>query len=71
MLVVVVAVVMWKSPQRFPRAVGRVGKQFHRFPMLSTDRHFHGLCWSPRNQFIASCSFPAFVESETTLFRSR
>jgi hypothetical protein len=22
---------------------GREGKQFHRFPMLSTDRHFHGL----------------------------
>src|ERR1035438_8282979 len=43
MIVVVVAVVMWESPQRFPRAGGRVGKQFYRFPMLSTDRHFHGL----------------------------
>ena len=43
MLVVVVAVVMWESPQRFPRAGGKVGKQFYRFPMLSTDRHFHGL----------------------------
>jgi len=71
MLVVFVAVVMWESPQRFPRVVGRVGKQFYRFPMLSTDRHFHGLYVSPRNQFIASCFFPAFVESETTLFRFR
>ena len=43
MLVVVEAVVMWESPQRFPRAVGRVGKQLYRFPMLSIDRHFHGL----------------------------
>ena len=43
MPVVVVAVVMWESPQRFPRAGERVGKQFYRFPMLSTDRHFHRL----------------------------
>ena len=25
--------------ERFPRFVGRVGKQFCRFPMLSTNRH--------------------------------
>jgi hypothetical protein len=47
MLVVVAAVVMWESPQRFPRAVVRVEKQFHRFSMLSTDRHFHGLFGLP------------------------
>jgi len=35
--------VMWESPQRFSRSGGRVGKQLHRFPMLSTDRHFHRL----------------------------
>jgi hypothetical protein len=29
--------------KRFPRSVGRVGKQFHRFPMLSIDRQFHRL----------------------------
>jgi hypothetical protein len=71
MIVVVVAVGMWESPQRFPRAGGRVGKQFYRFPMLSTDRHFHGLYVSPHNLFSVFCSFPAFAESETTLFRSR
>ena len=27
--------------KRFPRSVGRVGKQFYRFPMLSIDRRFH------------------------------
>jgi phenylpyruvate tautomerase PptA (4-oxalocrotonate tautomerase family) len=27
--------------KRFPRSVGRLGKQFHRFSMLSIDRHFH------------------------------
>jgi hypothetical protein len=27
--------------KRFPRSVGRVGKQFHRFPMLSIDCQFH------------------------------
>ena len=42
MIVVVAAVGMWESPQRFPRAGEWVGKQFYRFPMLSTDRHFHG-----------------------------
>jgi hypothetical protein len=26
--------------ERFPRFVGRVGKQFYRFPMLSINRHF-------------------------------
>ena len=26
--------------ERFPRFVGRVGKQFYRFPMFSTNRHF-------------------------------
>jgi hypothetical protein len=26
--------------ERFPRFVGGVGKQFYRFPMLSTNRHF-------------------------------
>ena len=26
--------------ERFPRFVVRVGKQFHRFPTLSTNRHF-------------------------------
>jgi hypothetical protein len=29
------------AAKRFPRSVGRVGKQFHRFPMLSIDRQFH------------------------------
>jgi hypothetical protein len=43
MPVVVEAVGVWESPQRFPRAGGRVGKQLHRFPMLSTARHFHVL----------------------------
>jgi hypothetical protein len=47
MSVVVVAVEVWESPQRFPRAGGRVEKQYHRFSMLSTARHFHGFCvWS-------------------------
>src|ERR1700739_3314550 len=34
---------MWESPERFPRAVGWVGKQFYRFSMHPTDRHFHRL----------------------------
>jgi hypothetical protein len=72
MLVVVVAVVMWESPQRFPRAVGRVGKQFYRFPTLSTDRHFHRLVFCALDfSLSAFCSFLMFFGSETTLFRSR
>ena len=32
--------------------------------------HFHGLYWSPGNQFSVFCSFLTFVESEKILFRS-
>src|SRR5271169_2066796 len=32
MIVVVVAVVMWESPQGFPRGVGRVESRLHGFP---------------------------------------
>jgi hypothetical protein len=32
MIVVVVAVVMWESPQGFPRGVGRVESRFYGFP---------------------------------------
>ena len=32
MIVVVVAVVMWESPQGFPRGVGRVGGRLYGFP---------------------------------------
>ena len=60
MLVVVVAVLMWESPERFPRAGGRAGKQLYRFPMLSTGRHSHGLFF-PRNAF---CPFQRAQEAE-------
>src|SRR5277367_2277975 len=32
MIVVAVAVVMWESPQGFPRGVGRVGSRLYGFP---------------------------------------
>jgi hypothetical protein len=32
MIVAVVAVVMWESPQGFPRGVGRVESQLYGFP---------------------------------------
>jgi hypothetical protein len=63
-LVVVVAVVMWKSPQRFPRAGGSEGKQFYRFPSLSTDRHFHCLVFGARD--FLSAFFAPFQRSPET-----
>jgi hypothetical protein len=64
MPVAVEAVVMWESPQRFPRAVGRVGEQFYRFPMLSTDRHFHGLVFA--RAIFESAFFAPFQRSPET-----
>src|SRR5450631_2364591 len=64
MPVVVVAVVMWESPQRFPRAGGRVGKQLYRFPMLSTDRHFHGLYFSQTTSSALFAPFQRASEAE-------
>src|SRR5258708_14716445 len=39
---VVGAVEMWKSRQRFPRAVGNEGKPDFGFPRFPSARHFHG-----------------------------
>jgi hypothetical protein len=64
MPVVVVAVVMWESPQRFPRAGGRLGKQFYRFPNLSTGRHFHSLVFA--RPIFQSAFFAPFQRSPET-----
>jgi hypothetical protein len=41
-----------------------VGKQFHRFPMLSTDRHFHGLVFA--RAIFHSAFFAPFQRSPET-----
>jgi len=41
--VVVAAVGMCEIAAAISKDGGKGGKPFHRFPMLSTDRHFHGL----------------------------
>src|SRR5437016_523340 len=40
--IVVGAVEMWESRQRFPRAVGNEGKPGFGFPRFPSARHFHG-----------------------------
>jgi hypothetical protein len=41
-IVVVVAVVMWESPQGFPRGVGRVESRHHGFPCFPYSVYWNG-----------------------------
>ena len=56
---VIVAVGMWESPERFPRAVGWVEKQFYRFSMHSTDvistAFFQAVDFHAATVVVASC----------------
>jgi hypothetical protein len=64
---VVVAVVMWESASSISKGCGKGGKT-----VLSFSHAFHRPSF-PRPAFVlnAFCSFPACVESEKILFRSR